>query len=98
MLKTLFGFGLSQQAMIGEPRVPPARRTPGDHGVIHPAQMLMMVAEHRDGREIKIKCTSTHANAHTSTKAVSQRRWSWKNTKLSFIMKKEKKYEVSKLE
>lgn len=36
LLKTLLGFGLSQQAMIGEPRVPPGRWSLGDHWVIHP--------------------------------------------------------------
>lgn len=43
-----------------------------------------MVAEHRDGGENKIRCTSIH----TYTKAVSQWRQSWKNTKISFTMKR----------
>lgn len=39
-----FVLGLSQQAVIGEPRVPPGRWIPRDHGVIHPTQIDMETA------------------------------------------------------
>ena len=60
----LFGFGSSQQAMIGEPRVPPGRWTPGDHRVIHPTQIDMETALGcwvlRLGGGSKIMCTRAY--------------------------------------
>lgn len=79
LLKTLLGFGLSQQAMIGELRVPPGRWTLGDHRVVHPTQTDMETALGCWARRLvgvvgenKIRCTSTHTNTHTYTKSVSQ--------------------------
>ena len=82
-MKTLFGFGLSQQAMIGEPRVPPCKmdsRRSQSHSPY--------TDRHGDSSWLRWWRKQDKMYKHTYAVRLSVRR---KTTKFHFIMNKKRR-------